>query len=434
MVSRFILPKPISQDDHIFEDLVCDIMARQLNCPNFQRYGRQGQTQYGVDVVGFTTNGLVGIQCKHHPNSIIPFKEIDEIIEDSEKFQPTISELYIITSSDRDTTPHEYILSQTQKRQEKGKYPVYIKFWDELVHWLEDYPDLIFKYFSQYFPTSQLEHIAIPTSLSAAKTTLKWMVQIQDLKEAIAQSMQGIPKVTPYQLTIGMTNFPDVQFEGIADIELQLSHLMTDEAMAQERFEEIAGELTNLRGMIGDPFFSRELWIHPNVRLSIAFLIGWIFRKVTKFSLKLVANNQIWASDDLPSVATGLTDDLPVMLNADSSEIAVVLNISREIETTVVEFVSDWDNPPLVVLVWNLDTHRVRSAAHALSIAQEISHKLKALMDRGKVKHIHLFGALPAPLAALIGYHLNAIHPITIYFLDGNRQHYLPGGTLHNSL
>jgi hypothetical protein len=263
---------------------------------------------------------------------------------------------------------------------------------------------------------------------------MQWRVQSQELKNAISQSLHGIEMATPYQVTIGLTSFPNTQFGGLADLEMQLSYLFDDEVNTEEHFVTAALELYELQKLLNDPFYKREVWVYLNVRLSLAFLLGWIFRKVTGFSLNLIANGQVWATTGLPVVATGLTDDLPIVLNSSGNEIAVVLNISRDLGSGPHDYLSGWQNPPYAVLAWNLDTRVVRSAAHALSLSQEITQKLKALMDRGNVSHIHLFGALPASLAALIGYHLNAIRPITIYFLDSNRQQYLRGGTLHNTL
>jgi len=73
---------------------------------------------------------------------------------------------------------------------------------------------------------------------------------------------------------------------------------------------------------------------------------------------------------------------------------------------------------PKAVLSYSLQGYTIDSAAHALSLSIEISNKIRNLVDVWRVKKIHLFGALPAALATLIGYHLNAICPIAIYFLD----------------
>lgn len=437
MTSRFVLPKPVPEDDHIFEDLVCDVMARQLNCRNMQRYARRGQSQYGVDVAGLTPYGVIGIQCKHHPKTQISISEIDETIAGAENFPPPLAELYIVTSAERDGVPQSHVLAISEQRQQQDKFPVVIVFWDELVRWLGEYPDLVYKYFTQFFPVNQLEHVHMPTWGEVKKETVTWHIEPEELKYAIAGTQQDIPIVSPYHVSMGISTFRDTQFDERVDLQLLLADYFEGEDYAEQSFEELAVVLHEVKQIFNDPFYSRELLIYLNTRLSLAFLVGWIFRRVTspeQFSLKLIANGQVWASEGLPTVATGLTELLPEMLDPDSSEVAVVLNISRETEEQVRNFIQSGDRPLKSLLVWDLDSHEVRSAAHALSLAREISRKLKALMDKGNITHIHLFGAYPAALATLIGYHLNAIQRISVYFLDSTRQTIRCGGTLHNKL
>ncbi|HUS69665.1 MAG TPA: hypothetical protein VM075_02670 [Anaerolineae bacterium] len=70
-----IFPKP--KDWSTFEDIVCDVFARRLNNPNLQRYSVSGQKQSEVDIAGLTQDGVLGIQCKHHPAGKIAASEID---------------------------------------------------------------------------------------------------------------------------------------------------------------------------------------------------------------------------------------------------------------------------------------------------------------------------------------------------------------------
>lgn len=435
--AHFVLPKPNSQDDHVFEDLVCDVMARRLPCRNLQRYGRSGQAQYGVDVAGLTTAGVVGIQCKHHPASKIPIAEIDTTVEDAEDFEPHLTELYLVTSADRDTEAHSHALTVSRERQKQGLFPVTIVFWDTLAGWLGDYPDLVYKYFSQFFPIEQLEHIHLAAVGEAPKVTVTGSIKPHELREAVVESLHGVAIESPYLLSIGVSTFPDTRFDGLVDLQLLLAEYFENEENAEANFEAVAARLREVKAIFNDPFFSSELLLYLNVRLALAYLIGWIFRRVTRaepFSLRLIANSQVWATDGLPVVATRLTQLLPEMLNPASSELAVVLNITRETDDQVRRHIRSWDDQPKALVVLDLDTHEVRSAAHALSLAQEISRNLKALMDKNSISRVHLFGAIPAALATLIGYHLNAIQPITLYFLDTSRQTFLSGGTIHNQL
>lgn len=48
-----------------FENLCCDILNRENPKWTFELYGRSGQKQFGVDIVGINIEGrLIGIECK----------------------------------------------------------------------------------------------------------------------------------------------------------------------------------------------------------------------------------------------------------------------------------------------------------------------------------------------------------------------------------
>jgi len=157
MSTHFIFPKP--KDWNTLEDIVCDVFARKFNNYNLQRYGRNGQRQSGIDIAGYTHEGLLGIQCKHHPRGNIPVSEIDDEIDESQSFKPKLDSFFIATSADRDTTAHAHVLQATENRNLVGKYPVIIKFWDDIYNWLTEFPDLIYKHFTKYFPIQELEDI-----------------------------------------------------------------------------------------------------------------------------------------------------------------------------------------------------------------------------------------------------------------------------------
>lgn len=432
MSTHFIFPKP--RDWDTFEDIVCDVFARKFDNYNLQRYGRSGQRQFGVDIAGFTQRGLIGVQCKHHPQGNIAVNEIDEEITKSESFRPKLDNFFIATSADRDTVAHTHVLKISEIRETNGDYPIVIKFWDDIYNWLIEYPDLVYKHFTKYFPTHELEDIHVFLSNQQPKATVQWPTTSETLRSSIIGNLNKLEIVEPYKLTLGITTFPDVNYRGKADLELLLTDMFTDEASSEANFLEASRILKDARTIVRESFFSQELWIHLQTRITPAFLVGWIFRKVSHFDLRLVFNDQIWATSGLPFIPSRITDGLPTLIHQDSSEVAIVLNINRNIERSVVSQVSTWNRQLRAVLVYDLEGNQVTSAAHAYSIAIEISRKIKNLIDRWQIRKIHLFGALPAALAVLISFHLNAICPISIYYLDSSRDEYKLGGTLTNTL
>jgi hypothetical protein len=430
MSQNFIFPKP--KDADTFEDIVRDVFARVYKNNNLQRYGRSGQKQHGVDIAGLSEGKLIGIQCKNHPLGRISQTEIAEEITRSENFQPELDEYVIATSADRDVDIHSFVLNISQSRMAQHKYPVAIKFWDDIYDMLSDYPDLVYKHFTKYFPLSELEHIHSALQKLARKT-LHWPVSEDELIALANENVGGIPMQDPYNLSIGLTTFKDVSFARMVDLELQLSRYMTDGADPLESSLAIAATLNQLRATLANPFFSKEIFVYLQARLTVCYLFGWTFRKVTKYELKLFSGDQLWATSGLPWVSAKLSDDLPELLAHDSDEVVMILNIRRNIRESVHEYVKSMPEKPKAVLSYRLQGYTIASAAHALSLAIEISNKIRNLVDVWRVKKIHLFGALPPALATLIGYHLNAICPIAIYFLDESRSHYLVGAEIKNS-
>jgi hypothetical protein len=433
MSPHFIIPKP--RDWNTFEEIVNDVFSRKYENYNFQRYGRAGQAQDGVDIAGTLPSGdIIGVQCKHHPARDIPTNEIDREVSKSEGFSPSLSQYIIATSANSDVKAHEHVLILSQERVKQGKYPVRLIFWEGICSWLSEYPDLVYKHFTRYFPTHELERLALPGVSNQTKATLAWPVTTADLLASTQKSFRTVRKVGSYNVTLGLTTFPDVTFDGRVDLAVLLAEVYSSDGESQEHFAQTVEILRAAKAVVGPPHFSKDITVFIQARLSVAFLFGWLFRRVANYNLLLVHRDDLWTTTNLPHVPPALADGFPHLLNAESSEVAVVLSITRDISASVIATVEKWSRPPKAVLNYRLEGHVVRNAAHALSLSLEIAHKLKNLIDRWHVTYIHLFGALPAALAVMIGHNLNSICPISLYYLGEDRQMYHVGGTLHNGL
>ena len=326
------------------------------------------------------------------------------------------------------------MLELSEKRQKQEEYPVTIKFWDDIFTWLVEYPDLVYKHFTKYFPISELEDISMPGIMDMKRSTIQWPAKFKDLESNTRKTVGGIDRVGPYRLVLGLTSFEDTSFNGLVDLDIQFADLFLQASDSENNFEKASEELKSIRRLIMKGNYSKELIVFLQTRLTIAFLLGWTFRKVSHFELTLLFGKHIWTTFGLPHVPARLVEGLPHMRNPQSSEVVLILNISRDIDRSVLEFVDTWENKPRCLLTTSVEGHEVSSAAHALSIAVELSRKIKSITDKWETEKIHLFGALPAGLATLIGFHLNAIHPIYLYFMDETRSNYKLGGILHNSL
>ena len=153
---------------------------------------------------------------------------------------------------------------------------------------------------------------------------------------------------------------------------------------------------------------------------------------MTNFDLSFVIRDSVWVTSGVPHVPSALVESVPKVFNQESGEVALVLSISRDIEESALSFIKTWPNQPKAAMAYRLANTTVSSSAHALSIAQEVSQKIKTFIDVWKVEKIHLFGAMPVGMAALIGHRLNAICPIYLYYRDESRTTYQLGGVVTN--
>ena len=430
MSNQFIFPKPKNWDT--FEDIICDVFSRKLNNRNFQRFGRSGQNQFGVDIVGVSEGLVVGVQCKHFPNGKITKTNITDEVKKADSFRPKLDEFYFVTSAERDTEITSYVYELSQKRKTRGKFPIVIKFWDDIYDWLVDYPDILYKHFTKYFPLSELE-VVEGRFLEKNKSTVVWPTKKEILDTQINKTMKGIATVDPYSITLGVTTFDDLSFDGFVDLSVSLKKFL-DNKNYEVGFDQASKTLSEVKNIIYSSQYSKDLFVHLQSRLPYAVLLGWKFRKVTGYSLKIFSSEQLWVTDGLPLVFTHLEDIPPKILNLNSDELVFVLNISRNIEQQVEKYVAGWDAIPRAIISKRYLTSTYISPALAMSMAIEISQKIKSFKDNWGVKRIHLFMAVPVGLAALIGYNLNSICPISIYFMDHSSLEFQIGGTLTNNM
>ncbi len=109
----FKLPKPTSWI--IFEDLVYDLFSRVFNV-ELQKYGRQGQSQYGVDIIGMLpTIGYVGLQCKN--TTKLTQSQILNELSLAMKCPIKLNQYMIITTAENDVSVINFISSLNESKK-----------------------------------------------------------------------------------------------------------------------------------------------------------------------------------------------------------------------------------------------------------------------------------------------------------------------------
>jgi len=142
--SATAIPKP--KDEQTFERASEVLWRCVLNDPNAKLYGRRGQKQNGVDIVGKRDGDpdkIVGIQCKQKGDGKT-LSEQDDVRSDVEKaknFEPALSELIFVTTAPDDRDYDNLALTISKELKDAGfGFTIQIMGWGCLEDEIVKYP------------------------------------------------------------------------------------------------------------------------------------------------------------------------------------------------------------------------------------------------------------------------------------------------------
>ncbi|APV44465.1 hypothetical protein Dform_01131 [Dehalogenimonas formicexedens] len=158
-LSSFQVPPPANWQD--FESLCCDLWRAIWKDPDTQKNGRQGQPQHGVDIFGRPNQGTswAGVQCKGKDNyaeKSLTEEEVESEVEKAKSFKPSLKSFAIATSGKRDAKIQQLGRNITDKHLLQGLFPFRVWSWDDILEKLDEYPDIVEKYYSGFCPESPL--------------------------------------------------------------------------------------------------------------------------------------------------------------------------------------------------------------------------------------------------------------------------------------
>lgn len=164
----------------LFENFCRDFFEVHKKTTHSQLVGRQGQQQYGVDVLLTFPNFHEGVQCKKFSfyTGELSTNAIDEIVEKATHFKPAISHLYIATTAPRD---------QKTQRHAAGlikQFSTSIFAWEDFNETIPQYPSLIKKYFSEF--------IISPNSFDSYDFTNEGITKIVHSSDAINREITDL--------------------------------------------------------------------------------------------------------------------------------------------------------------------------------------------------------------------------------------------------
>lgn len=150
LLSACQIPPPKNWQD--FEDLCADLWQEEWKNNSIQRYGRNGQAQQGVDIVGRLTGkdigGWVGIQCKCiEINSVLDKNILKNVIATAKNFRPVLSQYIVATTGRKDAQLEQLCRIISEEHQKKGLFITIIFGWEDIVLLLEKHPLIIAKHF-----------------------------------------------------------------------------------------------------------------------------------------------------------------------------------------------------------------------------------------------------------------------------------------------
>jgi hypothetical protein len=150
-ISSSVVPPPKSWDE--FEDITLAAAKLRWNSTDFQRNGRSGQKQDGVDVFGHDDDDRhIGVQCKNTVDGIT-LATVEKEIALAESFEPALDRLYIATTAKRDARLQEDVRKLSAKRKKALNFRVDILFWDDICQDLAKNDDIFFA----HYPTASLD-------------------------------------------------------------------------------------------------------------------------------------------------------------------------------------------------------------------------------------------------------------------------------------
>ena len=138
MIVQRSIPKP--ETFEMLEDIARFYFSKKYNEP-FNKWGRPGQAQHGIDVYGIVNKRVIAVQCKCHNDGDLTPVEIDsEIGRVSRSMHASsISEFYFVTTAKRDVNAQ----TKVQLLTKYYNFSIHIIYWDEFEAWLLSHSEFL---------------------------------------------------------------------------------------------------------------------------------------------------------------------------------------------------------------------------------------------------------------------------------------------------
>jgi len=155
---QYKLPRGESPSE--FEVIVLDVLKQIWNDPEAKLYGRNGQSQYGIDIIGtlhvdMVPEGTAVCQARHTEK--VDWRKIEE--EDlpaADVHFEDVKQFVVATSAPRSTGDQDRARALSAERQREGKCPVVVMSWNEIEACLLRDKDLLHAHYPDYKPEKKI--------------------------------------------------------------------------------------------------------------------------------------------------------------------------------------------------------------------------------------------------------------------------------------
>ncbi|WP_158939778.1 hypothetical protein [Burkholderia sp. S171] len=155
------IPKPL--DWQHFERLARAVFSEAKHA-GFARFGREGQRQSGIDVIGHLSDGtLVAVQCKGRTSSLgkrLTEKNIDDAIAEAETYSGKLDEFFIVTTANDEVALQQYVIQLSSARQAAGEFSVSLWGWQSMSDQIRSCPGVLRTFYGEWWTRPSFKFVA----------------------------------------------------------------------------------------------------------------------------------------------------------------------------------------------------------------------------------------------------------------------------------
>jgi hypothetical protein len=215
---------------------------------------------------------------------------------------------------------------------------------------------------------------------------------------------------------VSMLTFPPVGRGLHAPLQLDWQSAFKPFPSEDEWRDRLLPALDDLREALGRARVS-AIKFYPQARLSAALAFGYVFRETTKVGLWVSQSDEWWPTRPYEAQQGPARIEVEE-LDAAARDLTLELSVTSDVTDDVTHYLNTSPEPIARRVKLSVPTGSRLDATAAQAIACQVREAIHRYRPSASQSATHLFAAIPAGLATLIGWHLNAREPVQCYELE----------------